>query len=95
MCSFLEENDEEQLTLDDLAKKMAEYLVQPDSVAYGYQYLKSKLVKHYGESIFIAEQEGSNDVVTFREKTSGILRDYFRQPENDEEVQKRAIIQTG
>jgi len=88
-------NDEEQLTIDDLGKKMAENLVQPDSVAYGNQYLKSKLVKHYGESIFIAEQEGLHDIVTFREKTSSILKDYFSQPENDEEAQKRAIIQTA
>jgi len=95
MCSFLEENDEEQLTVGDLSKKMAEYLVQPDSVAYGNQYLKSKLVEHYGESIFIAEQQGLHDIVTFREKTSSILRDYFSQPENDEEAQKRALIQTA
>ena len=95
LCSFLEEYDEEQLTLDDLTKKMAEYLVQPDAMAYGNQYLKSKLVKHYEESIFIAYQVGLNDIVTFREKTSSILRDYFRQPENDEEAQKRAIIQTA
>lgn len=86
MCSFLEGNDEEQLTVDDLAKKMTEYLVRPDSVAYGNQYLKSKLVKHYEDSVFFAEQEGLHAIVTFHEKTSSILRDYFSQPGNDEEA---------
>jgi hypothetical protein len=28
MCSFFEENDEEQLTVSDLADKMGEYLVE-------------------------------------------------------------------
>jgi len=95
MCSFFEENDEEQLTVTDLEEKMTEYMTEPESVGYGNQYLKSKLVKHYGESIFIAEGEGLHDIVTFREKTSSILRDYFNQPENDEESQKRAIIETA
>ena len=84
ICSFFEENDEEQLTVSDLADKMGEYLVEQDSVAYGNQYLKSKLLKHYGESIFIAEGNGLHDIVTFCEKTSSILRDYFSKPEMDE-----------
>lgn len=95
MCAFFEDNDDEQLTVTDLATKMTEYLVEGDSVAYGNQYLKSKLEKHYGDSIFIAEGEGLYDIVTFREKTSSILRDYFSTQENDEEAQKRAIIETA
>ena len=95
MCSFFEENDEEQLTLTDLANKMNDYLEEQDSVAYGNQYLKSKLLEHYGESIFVAEGKGLHDIVTFREKTSSILRNYFSKPEMDEEGQKRAIIETA
>ena len=95
MCSFFEENDEEQLTVTDLANKMNDYLEEQDSVAYGNQYLKSKLLEHYGESIFVAEGKGLHDIVTFREKTSSILRNYFSKPEMDEEGQKRAIIETA
>ena len=96
MCSFFEEYDEEQLTISCLANKMKEYLKEQDSVAYGHQYLKSKLLKHYGESIFIAEGEGLNDIITFREKTNEILRDYFSMPKmNNEESQKRLIIETA
>ena len=95
MCSFFEENDEEQLTVTDLANKINEYLEEQDSVAYGNQYLKSKLLEHYGESIFVAEGKGLHDIVTFREKTSSILRNYFSKPEMDEEGQKRDIIKTA
>ena len=44
----------------------------------------------------MAEGEGLHDIVTFREQTSSILRDYFKMPnKNDEEAQKRAIIETA
>ena len=56
----------------------------------------SKLQKHYGDSVFLAEGEGLHDIVTFREKTSSILRDYFKMPnKDDEESQKKAIIETA
>ena len=96
MCTYFEENDEEQLTITYLSNKMKEYLHDSDSSAYGNQYLKSKLQKHYGDSVFLAEGEGLHDIVTFREKTSSILRDYFKMPnKDDEESQKKAIIETA
>ena len=59
MCSFFEENDEEQLTISDLATRMKEYLNECESeTTYANQYLKAKLKKHYGDSIFIAEGGG-------------------------------------
>lgn len=96
MCAFFEDNDEEQLSITDLANKMEEYLHESESSAYGNQYLKCKLMKHYGDSIFVAEGDGLQDIVTFRERTGQILRNYFHLPkEDDEEEQKRAIIETA
>ena len=44
----------------------------------------------------MAEGEGLHDIVTLRAKTSSILRDYFKMPnKDDEEAQKRAIIETA
>ena len=62
---------------------------------HGNQYRKSKLIKHYGESIFIAESKGLHEIVTFREKTSSILRNYFSKHKMDKESQKIAIIETA
>ena len=95
MCVFFEDNDEEQLTVTDLAKKMTEYLVEGDSAIYSNKWLKYKLEEKYGDSIFIAECEGLPNIVMFREKTKKILRDYFSIQEKDEEAQKRAIIETA
>ena len=54
-------------------------------------------MEQYGDSIYIAEDEGVHDIVTMREKTSQILTSYFKShgKEEDEEVQKRAIIKTA
>ena len=96
MCSYLEANDEEQLTISALGDKMKEFLCGEDSLQYGNQYLKSKLRERYGDSIYIAEGEGLHDIVTMREKTSQILRSYFKSvKESDEESQKRTIIETA
>ena len=97
MCSYLETSDEEQLTTSDLRNKMKEFLTCKDKVPYGNQYLKTKLEERYGHSIYIAGGEGLHDIVIMKEKTSEILRSHFKHnhQDDDEELQKRAIIETA
>ena len=97
VCEFLEENDEEQLTISDLVTKMGEYLRGSKSTAYGNQYFKEKLLSRYGNSIFVTGgRSGVKNIVTFRGKTCNILREYYNSPrEDDEEVRKRAFLQTA
>ena len=53
-------------------------------------------IRPYGDSLFIAESCGRQDIMTFREKTSTNLRDYFNMPnKNDNEAHKRAIIEAA
>jgi hypothetical protein len=95
-CYYFECNDEEQLTLTDLVNKMAENLEEVQSVPYGKQYLKSKLLEYYGDSLFIAEDDGLHDIVTFRHTSSRILRDYVNEMNKyDEEAHKKSIIETA
>ena len=97
MCHYLEANDEEQLTLSDLGSRMNEFLTDKQTSPYGNRYLKQRLMDTYGDSIYFAEGEGVHNIVTMREKTSQILRSYFKDhdKEGDEEAQKRAIIKTA
>ena len=37
---YLEQNDEEQITINDLIQKMEEYLIGTGSTAYGFTYMK-------------------------------------------------------
>ena len=95
MYFYLKANDEEQLTISDLSNKMKEFLTDKESIPYGNQYFKQKLMQQYGESK--AEGEGVHDIVTMRKKTSQMLRSYFKShgKEEDEESQKRAIVKTA
>ena len=45
VCAYLEDNDEEQLTISDLAHRMSGYLLDESPVSYGNYYLKEKLKK--------------------------------------------------
>ena len=96
VCTFLDENYEEQFKISDLTTKMTEYLCDSRSSAYGNQYLREKLLKHYGDSLIITEGRGDHNIVTFRTNTSKILKDFYSTPRaNDEESQKRAILITA
>ena len=96
VCEFLQEKDEEQLTISDLVTKMGEYLRGSKSTAYGNQYLKEKLLSQYGNSIFVTEGRiGIKNIVSFREKNCDILCEYYNSPQEDDEAQKRAILKTA
>jgi len=58
MCSYLEMNDEEQLTVLYFRDKMKHCTISDDYLPYGNYYLKTKLFKIYGNSINIAEGWG-------------------------------------
>ena len=42
----LEQNDEEQITINDLIQKMEEYLIGTGSTAYGFTHMLDKIKKH-------------------------------------------------
>ena len=51
MCLFFEENDEEGFTISQLSEKIKGYLQDQTSMSYGNSYLKSQLLKRYGDSV--------------------------------------------
>lgn len=58
-------------------------------MTYGNKYLKGRLQKRYGDSLFVTEGKGVKNSVTFMENTCKILRDYYiALREGDEEAQK-------
>jgi len=52
VVKFLEENDEEQITIADLVNKMQEYLEGPEEQAYSAVYMKEKLKEHFEDKIW-------------------------------------------
>lgn len=96
VCSYLEENEDEQLTVSDLTSKMESFLEGSSNTAYAQRYMKQKLIQHFGDSIFICEQQGKHDIVVLRESVNFILRNHYgRQCSVDENIEKMRIIETA
>ena len=76
VARFLQENDDEQITVVDLVEKMEEYLGDLASTAYGRTHMKARLQEHFGDQIIITEINGKPNVVTFRSTVDNILHDF-------------------
>ncbi len=49
VARYLEENDDEQITIDHLIDLMEQKLTNTAHKAYGYTYMKKRLQEHFGE----------------------------------------------
>ncbi|EDO49780.1 predicted protein [Nematostella vectensis] len=93
VARFLEDNDEEQLTIYDLVSLMEMYLEDDNEAPYSNVHMKARLHQHFGNEIAINSINNQN-VVTFRETTASIISDLYKKPKGDDsEVEKAKIIQ--
>lgn len=76
---YVEENDNEQLTVNDLREKMKSFL-DSESEPYSCRFLKAKLIEHFGENIIISGRQGKECVLTLRKTASSILHDFYYNP---------------
>jgi hypothetical protein len=94
LCTYIEQNADESLTFRHLEDKMNEYL-DDETSAFNAKHLKTRLIDHFGERLFIAGKTGQADIVTLRKTTTQILRDYHMNAQDDDMLQKIAIIRTA
>ena len=93
VASYLQENDDEQTTINDLIEKMKEYLEDTDYGPYGFTYMKDQLKQHFGDNIIMTEISGKTNVVTLRRTASTILHDFYSQHrEEDSSADKLRLI---
>ena len=95
VCNFLEENDDEQITVDDLIQLMEEALTDTEHSAYSYKHMQLKLKEHFGNKIVQTEINGKSNVITFRSKASEVLHDFYHQHKLDPEQDKIRIVETA
>lgn len=94
VISYLEENDDEQITLTELCDLMDMYLKEEECGAYSQRYMKKRLLDTLTtDRIVITTIKGKENVVTFREQASRILLDFHAHDLQDEESCKLAIIE--
>jgi len=95
VAKYLEENDDEQITITDLIEKMETGLLGSEVAAYGFTHMKSKLMEHFGDNIIITELNGKPNVVTFRRTAANILHDFYKeQKKEDPNIEKIRMINT-
>lgn len=95
VAKYLEENDDEQITITDLIEKMETGLLGSEVAAYGFTHMKSKLMEHFGDNIIITELNGKPNVVTFRQTAANILHDFYKaQKKEDPNIEKIQMINT-
>ena len=95
VARFLEENDDEQITIQDLIQDMEENLTNTEHNAYSYPHKQQNLKEHFGNKIIQTEINGKPNVVTFRNKVWEVLYDIYSQRDLDPEKDKHGIIETA
>ena len=92
VAAFLQENDDEQVTIGDLVLKMREYCEDP----YSTKYMKKKLRNHFGNDLLITNINGKPDVATFWNTAADIFDKFYQTPkETDPEAERMRVIQTA
>ena len=65
VTSYLEDNDDKQITINDLIDLMNQKLESTDYNAYSYTYMKNRLQEHFGERIVWTEINGKPNVMLY------------------------------
>lgn len=96
VAHYLEENDDEQITLADLVLKMGELLDGTDFEPYSTTYMKSKLEEHFEHNIIMTEINGKHNVVTVRKTAKFLLHDFYKiQGQVNSKTDAERIIETA
>ena len=96
VIEYLEHNDDEQITINTLIQKMAEYIDDIDIQPYGFTYMKAQIQKHFGNKVIITEVNGRPNVVTFWSTATAILQEFHSQSKvQNVEIEKNRIILTA
>ena len=73
VVKFLEDNDDEKITVGDLVERMEEYLNDTESEAYGRSHMKTKLLEYFRDKINITDINSKPNVVTFKTRATAML----------------------
>lgn len=96
VAKYLEENDDEQITVNTLVSKMETILSGSGYDAYSRVHMQSKLKEHFGNRIVITHVDGKSNIITFRETAEAVLQDFYNNQQNtDVDTEKIQLIRTA
>ena len=97
MARYLQDNDDEQITLTDPRQKMRQCLLESghNVEPFTEKHLRQKLEDHFGDTIIVTCIRGKANVVTFRSTAEKILKQFAQNKEKDIEAEKLRLIKTA
>ena len=81
---YLEEDNDEQMTITHLIDLMEQKLAGTTHEAYGYTHMKMRLQEHFGERIVQTQINDKPNVVTFRSTAMEVLQEYYNKQQKQE-----------
>jgi hypothetical protein len=91
---YLIQNEDEQLTVNDMVTKMSE--ICGENLSYSQVHMKSRLQSYFGDDVIFTEINGRPNVITLRKTAKNILQDFHQsQSQNDTEAEKRNILKAA
>ena len=91
--NYLQEKEDEQLTIQDLVLQMEKLCGEH---AYSAFHMKNRIKDYFGDEIIIAEVNGRHNVISLRQTASSILLEFHeRESSQDQDSEKRNIIKTA
>ena len=92
---WLENNEDEIITIQMLWEKMKEYTMVDDE-PYSRRYMKQKLKDHYGDDVIFTEDTGKETLVTLQNKVGLIIDNFYKSARSSSpDNEKNRIIQTA
>ena len=96
VARYLEENDDEQITINDLVSHMDDILADSKHCAYTCTHTKEKLKEHFGDRLMQSNINGKPNVITFRHTANEILHEFHQSnKKSDPDAEKIKIIETA
>jgi hypothetical protein len=96
ITEYMEANDDELTTIQDLIHTMEDFLADTDCEPYAFTYMKEQLQKHFGDRITITDIKGRSNVVTFGETASALIQDFYYQPKQGNcDAEKLRLVETA
>ena len=83
VAKHIEENDDKQISVNDLISKMEKYLEGTSCTAYSLTHMKNKLKVHFGAHIVITQINRKSNIVTFRIAADRIMHSFYEQKKTD------------
>ena len=90
--NYLLENDEEQLTIQDLITKMGQFCESP----FSFKHMKRRLLDYFDEIVIIIEMKAKLNINTLRSMASNIFQKCYSLPKpKGHEIQKLRVNETA